>query len=76
MEIETTELDLHDTEFNAISEYIKNIANKIAENSDTPAYFKSKEVPHGEMPAVFEADIAELYRACVLMGNLFRDNML
>lgn len=69
MEIETTELDLNDTEFNAISEYIKNIANKIAENSDTPVYFKSREVPHGELPAVFEADIAELYRACVLMSN-------
>lgn len=70
MEIETTELDLNDTEFNAISEYIKNIANKIAENSDTPAYFKSREVPHGELPAVFEADVAELYRACMLMSNI------
>lgn len=69
MEIETTELDLHDTEYNAISAYIENIANKIAKNSDTPAYFKSREVPHGELPAVFEADIAELYRACVLMSN-------
>lgn len=69
MEIETTELDLHDTEYNAISAYIENIANKIAKNSDTPAYFKSREAPHGELPAVFEADIAELYRACVLMSN-------
>lgn len=69
MEIETTELDLHDTEYNAISAYIENIANKIAKNSDTSAYFKSREVPHGELPAVFEADIAELYRACVLMSN-------
>lgn len=69
MEIETTEIDLHDTEYNAISAYIENIANKIAKNSDTPAYFKSREVPHGDLPAVFEADIAELYRACVLMSN-------
>lgn len=70
MEIETTELDLHDTEYNAISAYIENIANKIAKNSDTPAYFQSREVPHGEMPAEFETDVAELYRACMLMSSI------